>query len=165
MAIALFISPEAKVVSVCNSHYGLAVASSFELAGKSHRNNQHWRTPMRVVDADGHVEENLATFSDKYFDPAFRTCRPRVVGGIEEGLAYWMIDEQLFPRRVGRGCHNLGTPASYEGRPVRHAQRKPDTLGSMELTSLSERLQILDEEGIWLQVLYPTVFSGLSAEL
>ena len=101
---------------------------------------------MRVVDADGHVEENLATFSDKYFDPAFRTCRPRVVGGIEEGLAYWMIDEQLFPRRVGRGCHNLGTPASYEGRPVRHAQRKPDTLGSMELTSLSERLQILDEE-------------------
>jgi len=41
---------------------------------------------------------------------------------------------------------------------VRHAQRKPDTLGSMELTSLKERLQILDEEGIWLQVLYPTLF-------
>jgi hypothetical protein len=57
-----------------------------------------------------------------------------------------MIDEQLFPRHVGRGCNNLGTPASYQGRPVRHAQRKPDTVGSMELTSLKERLQIMDEE-------------------
>jgi uncharacterized protein len=113
---------------------------------------------MRVIDADGHVEENPITFSDKYFDPAFRSQRPQVVPGTEEGLAYWMIDEQLFPRRVGRGCNNLGTPASYQGKPVRHAQRKPDSLGSMELTNLRERLQIMDEEDIWLQVLYPTLF-------
>jgi uncharacterized protein len=113
---------------------------------------------MRVIDADGHVEENPVTFSDKYFDPAFRSQRPQVVPGNEEGLAYWMIDEQLFPRRVGRGCHNLGTPVSYQGRPVRHAQRKPDTVGSMELTNLRERLEIIDEEGISLQVLYPTLF-------
>jgi uncharacterized protein len=113
---------------------------------------------MRVIDADGHVEENPVTFSDKYFDPAFRSQRPQVVPGSEEGLAYWMIDEQLFPRRVGRGCHNLGTPVSYQGRPVRHAQRKPDSVGSMELTNLCERLEIMDEEGISLQVLYPTLF-------
>jgi predicted TIM-barrel fold metal-dependent hydrolase len=113
---------------------------------------------VRVIDADGHVEENPITFSDKYFDPAFRAMRPQVVPGSEDGLAYWMIDEQLFPRRVGRGCNNLGTPTSYQGKPVRHAQRKADTLGSMELTNLSERLQIMDEEGIWLQVLYPTLF-------
>jgi uncharacterized protein len=113
---------------------------------------------MRVIDADGHVEENPVTFSDKYFDPAFRSQRPQVVPGSEEGLAYWMIDEQLFPRRVGRGCHNLGTPVSYQGKPMRHAQRKPDTVGSMELTNLRERLEIMDEEGISLQVLYPTLF-------
>ena len=113
---------------------------------------------MRVIDADGHVEENPLTFSDKYFAPAFRPHRPQVVPGTEEGLAYWMIDEQLFPRRVGRGCNNLGTPASIDGKPVRHAQRKPDSLGSMELTNLNERLQIMDEENIWLQVLYPTLF-------
>ncbi len=113
---------------------------------------------MRVIDADGHVEENPLTFSDKYFDPAFRSQRPQVVPGIEEGLAYWMIDEQLFPRRVGRGCNNLGTPVSYQGKPVRHALRKPDTIGSMELTNLRERLQIMDEEGIYVQVLYPTLF-------
>jgi predicted TIM-barrel fold metal-dependent hydrolase len=113
---------------------------------------------MRVIDADGHVEENPLTFSDKYFDPAFRSQRPQVVPGSEEGLAYWMIDEQLFPRRVGRGCNNLGTPVSYQGKPVRHALRKPDTVASMELTNLRERLQIMDEEGIALQVLYPTLF-------
>jgi hypothetical protein len=113
---------------------------------------------MRVIDADGHVEENPVTFSDKYFAPAFRDQRPQVVPGNEEGLAYWMIDEQLFPRRVGRGCNNLGTPVSYQGKPVRHARRKPDTVGSMELTSLSDRLNIMDEEGIWLQVLYSTLF-------
>ncbi len=113
---------------------------------------------MRVIDADGHVEESAITFSDKYFAPAFRAHRPQVVGGIEDGLAYWMIDEQLFPRRVGRGCNNLGTPVSYQGKPTRHAARKTDTIGSMELTHLSERLQIMDEEGIWLQVLYPTLF-------
>ena len=113
---------------------------------------------MRVIDADGHVEENPITFSDKYFAPEFRPHRPQVVPGTEEGLAYWMIDEQLFPRRVGRGCNNLGTPASISGKPVRHAQRKPDSLGSMELTNLKERLQIMDEENIWLQVLYPTLF-------
>jgi uncharacterized protein len=113
---------------------------------------------VRVIDADGHVEENPVTFSDKYFDPAFRGQRPQVVPGAEEGLAYWMIDEQLFPRRVGRGCNNLGTPVSYQGQPMRHARRKPDTVGSMELTNLSERLAIMDEEGIQLQVLYPTLF-------
>ena len=113
---------------------------------------------MRVIDADGHVEENLTTFSDKYFAPEFRSHRPQVVGGIEEGLAYWMIDEQLFPRRVGRGCNNLGTPVSYDGKPTRHAARKADTIGSMELSRVSERLQIMDEEGISLQVLYPTLF-------
>ncbi len=113
---------------------------------------------MRVIDADGHVEENVVTFSDKYFAPEFRPQRPQVVAGSGEGLAYWMIDEQLFPRRVGRGCNNLGTPASYQGKPTRHALRKADTVGSMELTNLGERLKIMDEEGIAIQVLYPTLF-------
>jgi hypothetical protein len=31
---------------------------------------------MSVIDADGHVKENLETFSDKYLDPAFRALRP-----------------------------------------------------------------------------------------
>src|SRR2546422_576093 len=56
--------------------------------------------PMKdlvVIDADGHVEEHDLTFSDKYLEPAFRAQRPQVVA--TDGLAYWMIEEQLFPRR------------------------------------------------------------------
>ncbi|HWP57240.1 MAG TPA: amidohydrolase family protein [Candidatus Acidoferrales bacterium] len=111
---------------------------------------------MKVVDADGHVEESPATFSDAYLEPRFRSERPRVIG--IDGNAYWVIDEQLFPRRVGRGCHNLGTPASYDGKPARHAAAKSDSIESMELTDLAARLRAMDEEDIGVQVVYPTLF-------
>ncbi|HEU4339996.1 MAG TPA: amidohydrolase family protein [Candidatus Binatia bacterium] len=111
---------------------------------------------MRYVDADGHVEESPATFDDKYLDPAFRAQRPRVVG--MDGMVYWVIDEQLFPRRVGRACNNLGTPTSYNGKPALHTMSKPETIACMELTDLKARLQIMDEENIAVQVLYTTLF-------
>jgi len=41
---------------------------------------------MKYIDADGHVEECLPTFSDKYLEPAFRPLRPTVIG--RDGLAY-----------------------------------------------------------------------------
>lgn len=111
---------------------------------------------MNVVDADGHVEENAATFDDKYLDPKFRTQRPRVVG--VDGMAYWMIDEQLYPRRVGRGCNNLGTPVTIDGKRARHSKGKSDSVESMELSDVSARLRAMDEERIAIQVVYPTLF-------
>ncbi len=111
---------------------------------------------MSYIDADGHVEESPATFSDRYLDPAFHSQRPRVVG--ENGMAYWVIDEQLFPRRVGRGCHNLGTPTSYDGKPTLHSKGKPESPGCMELTDIKARLAIMDEEDVAVQVLYTTLF-------
>ena len=111
---------------------------------------------MYLVDADGHVEESETTFSDKYFDPAFRAQRPRVVAVGK--MVYWMIEEQMYPRRVGRGAHNLGTPASYKGKKTPHAQKKSDTIGSMEIHGVTERIEAMDKEGISLQVLYPTLF-------
>ena len=111
---------------------------------------------MRYIDADGHVEECLLTFSDKYLDPAFRPLRPTVIG--RDGLAYWVIDEQMFPRRVGKGCNNLGTPASYDGKPTRHTALKPDSIESMELTDIGARLRSMDEEEIAIQVVYPSLF-------
>ena len=111
---------------------------------------------MKYIDADGHVEECLPTFSDKYLDPAFRPLRPTVIG--RDGLAYWVIDEQMFPRRVGKGCKNLGTPASYDGKPTRHTALKPDSIESMELTDIGARLRSMDEEEIATQVVYPSLF-------
>ena len=111
---------------------------------------------MYLIDADGHVEESEATFSDEYMDPAFRLQRPQVVA--VEQMVYWMIEEQLYPRRVGRGPHNLGTPASYRGEKTPHARKKSDTIGSMEIRGVTERIEAMDKEGISLQVLYPTLF-------
>jgi len=111
---------------------------------------------MQYIDADGHVEECLQTFSDPYLDPAFRSLRPTVIG--REGLAYWVIDEQMFPRRVGRGCNNLGTPASYDGKPTSHTALKPDSIESMELSDIGARLRSMDQEDIALQVVYPSLF-------
>ena len=111
---------------------------------------------MRYIDADGHVEECVTTFSDKYLDPAYRPLRPTVIG--RDGLAYWVIDEQMFPRRVGKGCNNLGTPASYDGKPTRHTALKPDSIESMELTDIDARLRSMDEEEIAIQVVYPSLF-------
>jgi predicted TIM-barrel fold metal-dependent hydrolase len=111
---------------------------------------------MRYFDADGHVEECPMTFSDAYLDPAFRSQRPKVFG--QEGLAYWVIDEQMFPRRVGRGCNNLGTPATYDGKPTRHTALKPDSVESMELTDIGARIRAMDKEEIALQVVYPSLF-------
>lgn len=111
---------------------------------------------MRYIDADGHVEECPMTFSDAYLDPAFRSQRPKVFG--QDGLAYWVIDEQMFPRRVGRGCNNLGTPATYDGKPTRHTALKPDSVESMELTDIGARIRAMDNEEIALQVVYPSLF-------
>lgn len=111
---------------------------------------------MYLIDADGHVEESEATFGDEYMDPAFRLQRPRVVA--VERMVYWMIEEQMYPRRVGRGAHNLGTPASYKGEKTPHARKKSDTIGSMEIRGVAERIEAMDKEGISLQVLYPTLF-------
>ena len=111
---------------------------------------------MRVIDADGHVEENLGTFSDKYLDPAFRALRPRVTG--VDGMAYWVIDEQLYPRRVGPGCHNLGTPTNVDGQIAAHSLGKQESIGSMELDDIAARLKLLDEEDIAVQVIYTTLF-------
>ena len=82
--------------------------------------------------------------------------RPRVVA--MDGLVYWSIDEQLFPRRVGRGCNNLGTPTNYNGKPATHTLGKPESIGCMELSDLRARLDIMDEEQIAVQVLYTTLF-------
>lgn len=111
---------------------------------------------MRVIDADGHVEENLNTFSDQYLDPAFRALRPRVTG--VDGMAYWVIDEQLYPRRVGPGCNNLGTPTNVNGQIAAHSLGKKESIANMELDDVPARLKLMDEEDIAVQVIYTTLF-------
>jgi predicted TIM-barrel fold metal-dependent hydrolase len=75
-----------------------------------------------------------------------------------DGLVYWVIDEQLYPRRVGPGCHNLGTPTNFNGQVAAHSQGKSESIGSMELSDLAARIKSMDEEDIAIQVIYTTLF-------
>ena len=115
---------------------------------------------MRVIDADGHVNEHPATFADRYLDPAFRSRRPVIV--TSEGRSCWKIDDQVFPRRAGTGCNNLSTPARVNGKPTRLGAfiegELLDSLDSQELTDVDARIEALDAEKIDVQVIYPTLF-------
>lgn len=112
---------------------------------------------MVVIDADGHVEECDETFSDKYLDAAYRSRRPQVIAS-DAGRAFWLIDDQLFPRLAGRGCHVLGTPTGYGKVRTEVSTWKPEQIASIEMRDVDQRYRDIKKENIDIQVIYPTVF-------
>lgn len=112
---------------------------------------------MKSIDADAHIEECDATFSDKYLEPAFRPRRPQAIPG-SLGQAFWLIDDAVYPRRHGPGCNNLGTPTSIGGEPTPFTKSKPEGIDSLELRDRKARIADMQAEGIDVQVLYPTLF-------
>ena len=111
---------------------------------------------MIVIDADAHVEESPATFSDAYLDPAFRKRRPQVVNS--EGRLYWRVEDQIYPRLFGRGCHNMGTPAHHEGQRSFYTASKPESIESIEISHPEARLKDMADEDLGVQVIYPSFF-------
>lgn len=67
---------------------------------------------MLCIDADAHVTEPEEAFAPKYFDPAYRDRRPKIVE--PEGDLYWMDrlikDDAELLRAVAR------LRALFEGR-------------------------------------------------
>ena len=90
---------------------------------------------MRYIDADGHVEKtprpSMTSILIRPFARYARACA-------DNELVYWSIDEQLFPRRVGRAVQS-GTPTNYEGQPLIHTMGKPESIPCMELSDLKAR--------------------------
>ena len=113
---------------------------------------------MIVIDADAHVEESPATFSDAYLDPAFRKRKPQVVNS--EGRLYWRVEDQIYPRLFGRGCHNMGTPAHHEGHRSFYTASKPESIESIEISHPDARLKDMADEDLEVQVIYPSFFLG-----
>jgi predicted TIM-barrel fold metal-dependent hydrolase len=112
----------------------------------------------QVVDADAHVEECEETFSEPFLPAEFQPRRPRVVG--TNGRAFWMVEDQLFPKLQGRACHIVGTPNAHGGVRTEISRLKPETIESMEMRDLAQRSREMRQEGIGLQVIYPTLFLG-----
>lgn len=109
-------------------------------------------------DADGHIYEWEGTFSDAYWDPAFKDERPRVIEVDESGRLAWYIDKRIFPISTGPGQKRGATPASKGGVPSPSQLMKVhDPVESAELRSAAARLAQMDEENIYMQINYPTM--------
>ena len=113
-----------------------------------------------VIDADAHVEEDVATWD--FLDEEFRDRRPIPV--LLEGdqyrpiygdvNAYWLIDGRPTNVPVGKGSMISLTP------PIsRAAKAKPFSTASQSLADVGARLSDMDKVGVTTQVLFPTVFN------
>lgn len=94
---------------------------------------------MQTIDADCHVIENERTW--EYMSQAERDYKPVsawVKSPSGETKEYWLIDGRLQPRR-----DNIGRDTPEESR---------------EMQDIEVRLRHMDDLGVNIQVLYPTVF-------
>jgi predicted TIM-barrel fold metal-dependent hydrolase len=106
---------------------------------------------MATIDADAHVVESDRTWD--YMDPADREYRPRIVCPEGEGRAFWFIDGKL------RGLARPVITAEQFKELSRRLGRRMDTPEeTREAENVEARLRHMDELGIDIQVLYPTVF-------
>jgi uncharacterized protein len=120
--------------------------------------------PMMTFDADAHVEESVATW--KYLDKKFDRRRPIPVtlDGQPAMLgqnSFWLIDGGVVPRTSGKGLSLFGTPTSSL-----HAQAKPFSIASQELSDIGARLRDMDRFGIETQIVNSTLLNAtLSPDL
>lgn len=109
---------------------------------------------LQSWDADGHIEEWEGTFSDRYFEQAYRDRRPVVVDPKGDGFYFWKIDGR--PDLFKRG----GSPTSKADVPSTEQRRLAQwrgTVESAEFRSAAARTATMDQEHIQVQVNYPTM--------
>lgn len=103
---------------------------------------------MRIIDADGHVQERDLPWGDVLEEP-YRSRAPKVVKD-NRGAEFLMVEGQLCPKPMGKGCGFLGAPMNR----VPH-----ETTG---MTDPVQRLKDMDLEDIDTAVLFgSSAFLGL----
>jgi predicted TIM-barrel fold metal-dependent hydrolase len=114
--------------------------------------------PGPVIDADSHVYETEATW--EYLPERYKARRPVPIT-LEPGAApylgrmnaFWLVDGRVVNWTWGKGTVQVGTPLTSV-----HAIEKPISVGSQALTDVDARLRDLDQAGIDIQVIYPSLF-------
>ena len=112
----------------------------------------------RIIDADSHIEEVEEVWD--YLDRAFESRRPFPIT-VEKNIdhsnlnAFWYIDGNVVPKLVGPGSMVIATPLTSF-----YARSKPFSLGSQGLTDVKARLKDMDQFGVDVQVIFPTLFLG-----
>jgi predicted TIM-barrel fold metal-dependent hydrolase len=107
---------------------------------------------MPTIDSDAHVVETEHTWD--FIEPAQQKFRPLIVRPRGEGGAeYWFIDGKIRGLvRLVMTAKEMDEVADRTGR-VMNAPRE-----AREMENVQARLKHMDELGIDVQVLYPTVF-------
>ena len=107
---------------------------------------------MPTIDADAHVVESERTWD--YMDAADQKYRPIVVKPSgDQGGEYWFIDGKIRGLvRIVMTAHELDKVADRTGRVMFTPQE------TREMENVDARVKHMDELGIDIQVLYPTIF-------
>lgn len=104
---------------------------------------------MPVVDADAHVVETEHTWD--YLDPADEKYRPIVVPSqTGDGATYWLIDGKVRSRARG--------PVAARGLSEKVARNMVTDDAKRYMEDIPGRLAHMDELGIDIQVVYPTLY-------
>ena len=107
---------------------------------------------MPVIDADAHVVETEHTWD--YMDPADQKYRPMIVAPRgESGREYWLIDGKI--RGLARQVVTTQQYAEISKRASREMGTPQET---REMENVEARLRHMDELGVDVQVLYPTIY-------
>jgi hypothetical protein len=99
---------------------------------------------MPTIDADAHVIETEHTWD--FMDESEARYRPVNLSTTDQGSnrLYWIIDGKLKPRRTNIGLDTTET--------------------SREMLDVEVRLKHMDQLGVDIQVLYPTIFTRKMAD-
>ena len=111
---------------------------------------------MPTIDADCHVIETEHTWD--FMEPEDQKYRPVIVTPRgEAAVEYWMVDGKLWgaARQSGQDSKKL---SQLSGRNMEVP------VEAREMDDVSRRLAHMDELGVDVQVLYPTIFLGRAAE-
>jgi aminocarboxymuconate-semialdehyde decarboxylase len=110
-----------------------------------------------IIDADTHIAESQSMW--QLMDESMYSRRPVMVSAPDDTLyggfnMLWLIDGHVFPKPAGKGGFRIITPTASK----RESARTDISIGCREITDVEARLADMDQAGVEVQVIFPTLF-------